>query len=213
MAAAMSFRPERATRTALVIGDDAAAGRRAARLLEQAGFACTPDEPDLIVLLAAGDAGERVAQLRAAAELRAGARVIAAMPGDASGAMLRKALHAGAAGIVFDGELEQTLCATAHAVGAGQLVVPLALRRHVAPRALSFREKQVLGLVVQGLTNRQIAARLFLAESTVKTHLSSAFDKLETRSRAEAAALVLDPEEGYGMEMFDPARLQQDTAA
>jgi DNA-binding CsgD family transcriptional regulator len=76
--------------------------------------------------------------------------------------------------------------------------VPVALGRRVAPRALSYREKQILGLVVLGLTNRQIADRLFVAESTVKTHLSSSLRKLDARSRAEAAALVLDPDEGYG---------------
>jgi DNA-binding NarL/FixJ family response regulator len=53
-------------------------------------------------------------------------------------------------------------------------------------------------MVVRGLTNRQIAHELFLAESTVKTHLSSAFSKLNTRSRAEAAAIILDPDEGLG---------------
>ena len=55
-----------------------------------------------------------------------------------------------------------------------------------------------MGLVVLGYTNRQIADALFLAESTVKTHLSSAFGKLDARSRSEAAAVILDPEEGHG---------------
>jgi DNA-binding NarL/FixJ family response regulator len=58
--------------------------------------------------------------------------------------------------------------------------------------------------VVQGFTNGQIAHRLCVAESTVKTHLSSAFSKLDVGSRAEAAALVLDPEEGYGLGVLTP---------
>ena len=45
-------------------------------------------------------------------------------------------------------------------------------------------------------TNHEIAARLFLTESTVKSHLASAFEKLGVRSRKDAAALLLDPEEG-----------------
>ena len=77
--------------------------------------------------------------------------------------------------------------------------MPRSLRRQLAPRALSYREKQILGLVVQGYTNRQIADKLIVAESTVKTHLSSAFGKLDTRSRSEAAALIVDPEEGFGL--------------
>ena len=63
---------------------------------------------------------------------------------------------------------------------------------------LSAREKQILGLVVMGLMNSEIAARLFLAESTVKSHLSSAFRKLGVRSRTEASELILDPERGLG---------------
>jgi predicted transcriptional regulator len=52
--------------------------------------------------------------------------------------------------------------------------------------------------VAAGLTNGEIADSLFLSESTVKSHLSSAFAKLGVRSRKEAAALVLDPEQGLG---------------
>ncbi len=63
---------------------------------------------------------------------------------------------------------------------------------------LSIREKQVLGLVTMGLMNSEIAERLFLAESTVKSHLSSAFAKLGVRSRHEAVELVINPDCGLG---------------
>jgi DNA-binding NarL/FixJ family response regulator len=56
----------------------------------------------------------------------------------------------------------------------------------------------VLGLVVMGYMNSQIAAQLFLAESTVKSHLSSAFGKLGVRSRNEAVSVILDPARGLG---------------
>ena len=62
--------------------------------------------------------------------------------------------------------------------------------------ALTNREKQILGLVVGGLTNAQIARELYLAESTVKSHLSSAFMKLGVSSRNEAVAVILDPVRG-----------------
>ena len=87
------------------------------------------------------------------------------------------------------------------AVAAGQVVAPTAMARRLAPPPLSHREKETLALVVQGLTNRQIAAELFLAESTVKTHLSSVLRKLDARSRAEAAAIFLDPAEGHNLDV------------
>jgi DNA-binding NarL/FixJ family response regulator len=64
---------------------------------------------------------------------------------------------------------------------------------------LSIREKQVVGLVAMGLMNIEIAERLFLAESTVKSHLSSAFAKLGVRSRHEAVELLLNPASGLGL--------------
>jgi DNA-binding NarL/FixJ family response regulator len=53
---------------------------------------------------------------------------------------------------------------------------------------LTGRERAVLGYVAQGSTNREIGERLYIAETTVKTHLKSIFAKLDVRNRAEAAA-------------------------
>jgi DNA-binding NarL/FixJ family response regulator len=104
----------------------------------------------------------------------------------------RRAADEGVDGLVFAGRLEAALVPTIAAVLAGQVAVPRELRSSVRKPALSFREKQILGMVALGCTNGEIASRLFLAESTVKTHLSSAFDKLGVRSRSEAAAVILD---------------------
>ena len=69
--------------------------------------------------------------------------------------------------------------------------VALAMRRPREPRAdaggLSAREREVAGLAGQGLTNSEIAARLFLSENTVRNHLSSALGKLGMRRRTELA--------------------------
>jgi DNA-binding NarL/FixJ family response regulator len=182
---------------ASIEADDERLGRDALRLLAPIDVVEEPDA-DLVLLLASGDAPARLARVRDAVERCPDAPVVTTLPDDCGGSAMRDALRAGAHGIVLDGELATALVASVHAVLAGQLAVPRALRRRLAPRALSYREKEILGLVVQGYTNQQIAKTLFLAQSTVKTHLSSAFTKLEARSRAEAAALILDPEEGYG---------------
>ena len=53
---------------------------------------------------------------------------------------------------------------------------------------LSQREREVLALLAEGMTNREIAARLYIAGATVKTHVARVLEKLHVRSRTEAAA-------------------------
>jgi DNA-binding NarL/FixJ family response regulator len=60
-----------------------------------------------------------------------------------------------------------------------------------APHPLSPRELEVLTLVAEGLTNKEIAYRLGLSERTIQFHLNSIFNKTSTSSRTEAAALAL----------------------
>jgi DNA-binding CsgD family transcriptional regulator len=56
------------------------------------------------------------------------------------------------------------------------------------PAQLTERERDVLELVSQGLTNREVAARLFISSGTVRTHLEHVYEKLGVRSRAGAVA-------------------------
>jgi DNA-binding NarL/FixJ family response regulator len=118
------------------------------------------------------------------------------------GRLIRRALSIGADGVVIERDIEQTLAVTVLALAKGQLVVPRAAYRSVRKPQLTYREKQVLALAVAGQTNAQIGARLYLAESTVKSHLSSAFRQLGVASRREAAALVLDPDQGLGLNVL-----------
>ncbi len=112
---------------------------------------------------------------------------------------VRRALELGVDGVVLESQIETALAAVVDVVCAGQVSVPSRRRLEVTAKALTTREKQILALVVAGLTNLQIAARLYLAESTVKSHLSSAFSKLGVSSRYEAATMILDPERGRGL--------------
>jgi DNA-binding NarL/FixJ family response regulator len=119
---------------------------------------------------------------------------IAAMPG-ARGA---RAVAARLEGSVLAADLAVALGPTLAAVAAGQCVVPRTIRQVVDRPPLSPRERQILAMVVLDLSNAEIAEKLFLSESNVKNHLSSAFAKLGVKSRSAAAELILDGESGLG---------------
>jgi DNA-binding NarL/FixJ family response regulator len=145
-------------------------------------FACDVDLPRELAILR-----------RLRRELRQ-SPIVAVSP-VATGTGVRRALDAGAAAIVFEPELESTVAVAVSAVASGQSVVPRNMRASVERPAFSHRERQVLTYVARGFTNAQIAEELFLSESTIKSHLSTAFAKFGVRSRKEAAALFLELEQ------------------
>jgi DNA-binding NarL/FixJ family response regulator len=167
--------------------------REAAELIELAPL----PRPNAILLAVDPSSPTSLADVRRLIAAFRGAQVVIVSTAT-DGAGVRQVLGAGAAGVVNEAELEGTLVATTQAVLVGNICVPRKLHRCLFKPAFSHRERQVLALVVRGFGNRQIAARLFLAESTVKSHLASAFQKLGVRSRKEAAALLMDPDEGLG---------------
>lgn len=102
-------------------------------------------------------------------------------------------------GAVMAADIEHTLRPTLAAVAVGQCVVPRAIRQIVDRPPLSPRERQILAMIVLDFSNAEIARKLFVTESNVKNHLSSAFQKLGVKSRSAAAELILDRESGLGL--------------
>ncbi|HJP77520.1 MAG TPA: response regulator transcription factor [Pseudonocardiaceae bacterium] len=102
---------------------------------------------------------------------------------------LRRAIDAGVAGYVLKDAPIGELAAALRRVHAGERVVApeLAVAAWDAADPLTDRERELLRAVADGASNAQIAARLFLAEGTVRNYLSSAMAKLGARNRTEAA--------------------------
>ncbi len=152
------------------------------------------DADAVVVQLPDREPAAHVAELREVApELP-----IVTLTGSLTTRRLRSLLGAGADAVVLDGDVPRALGPAIRSACAGQLSIPGSLRQAHETPILSTREKQVLGLVVLGLSNSEIAAKLHLSQSTVKSHLSSSFSKLGVRSRSQAAALILDPTTGLG---------------
>ncbi len=108
------------------------------------------------------------------------------------------AVEAGAAGYLLKDATPEELIRAVRAACRGEAVLAPSVARWLMSRvrkptglALSNREREVLQLVADGASNREVAARLFISEASVKTHLQHIYDKLDVRDRAAAVA------EGY----------------
>jgi DNA-binding NarL/FixJ family response regulator len=101
---------------------------------------------------------------------------------------------AGAAGYVLKDIDHRTLVAAIRDAASGRAILDPRITDPVVRRvpnteALSAQEQRVVALVVEGKTNKEIAAALGLSDKTVKNYLSNAFQKLGVSRRAQAAAL------------------------
>ncbi|MDQ0841405.1 response regulator transcription factor [Streptomyces sp. V1I6] len=109
-----------------------------------------------------------------------------------------RAVEAGAAGYLLKGSSRDDLVSAVKAAARGETVLTPSLApklfraRVVPPPALSDREREVLQLVSQGLTNADIGRRLFISEATVKTHLLRSFKKLSVSDRTAAVITALE---------------------
>jgi DNA-binding NarL/FixJ family response regulator len=110
--------------------------------------------------------------------------------------LARDALQAGASGFVHAEMTPDQLVRALAVATRGELVAPRELLRYVLTKdhpgdlaALSARQREILGFVVEGLSNAEIGRRLYLSESTIKQHLRSAYQLLGVSNRTEAANL------------------------
>jgi DNA-binding NarL/FixJ family response regulator len=116
--------------------------------------------------------------------LQAGARSY--LTKDADRTDIARALHAAAGGLtVFDPRVRAALLAAASGAPASPAPPP-ARTAGEPPDGLTQREVEILGLMAQGLTNPEIAERLFLSNHTVKTHINRIFAKTGSRDRVAA---------------------------
>jgi two-component system response regulator DevR len=111
-------------------------------------------------------------------------------------------IMAGAAGYVLTRIRGTDLVDAVRRVAAGQSMLDPAVTRRVLERihngveephelrSLTEQERRILGFIAQGLTNRDIAAKMFLAEKTVKNYVSSLLAKLGLERRTQAAVLA-----------------------
>jgi len=101
---------------------------------------------------------------------------------DAGAEEIARAIHAVRAGeVLFDPTVQRRLLESARAGGG---LAPQPKPQH--PHGLTVREAEVLVLIADGLSNQEIAQRLFISEATVKSHVNSIFSKTEVRDRAQA---------------------------
>lgn len=126
------------------------------------------------------------------------------------------ALRAGASGFLLKDALPESLIAAVHTISRGDALLDPAVTRAVVDQfgrtptpdaavthrlaELSAREHEVLLLLAEGLSNKEIAERLFVTEATVKTHVMAVLRKLELRDRIQAVVF------GYESGLVQPGR-------
>ena len=108
---------------------------------------------------------------------------------------IRQALSAGARGYLIKGLSHQELLRAVRNVVAGQRFIPRVVTSALSSRTragvLSPRELEVLELIFQGLSNKEIAARMQVGDATVKTHVSVILSKLNVSDRTQAVVEAL----------------------
>lgn len=168
----------------MVVVGEAANGHEAVELWKQ-------HKPDITLLdlrMPELDGVGAIGEIRAQDEV---ARIIVLTTFDGDEDIYR-AIRAGAKGYLLKDAAREALMDCIRRVHQGETCIPAALAAKLADRvggeALSGREIDVLKLMANGKSNKEIGSALFISEGTVKSHVKSIFSKLNVISRTEAVA-------------------------
>jgi DNA-binding NarL/FixJ family response regulator len=150
--------------------------------------------PDVILMDLRMPGTDGVAAIRELAKRGVPSRVLVLTTYDTDSHVL-PAIEAGATGYLLKEAPREELVRAVEAAARGQAVLSptvatrlLGQVRKPAPAPLSKRELEVLELIARGSTNREAAKRLYISETTVKTHLLHVYAKLGVNDRAAAVA-------------------------
>lgn len=184
-----------------VIGSEGSTLESAATALAQA--------PDVVLVDYELSGGDCAAITRLIREMSPPSRIVIVTAFE-DYTMLAEAMDAGCDGFVAKDSSVEDLVEAVRGAQSGEMTIAPDLLTRLLPRLrrwrgtlgsdLTPREREVLPLIVQGLSNAQIAARLFISVNTVRNHIQTIMKKLGVHSRAEVLALSLQNE------LVDPAR-------
>jgi DNA-binding NarL/FixJ family response regulator len=196
----------------VVAGDDVGARTRLRHVLEEGGGTVVQEAtieddlvealgealPDVVVIHIPEPVSDEIATARRAHRRHPDVPLVAVAV-SADRTTVLAAIDAGISGYVLEGDdPAQVVAAVRAAAEGGSPLSPKAATALVAARTrpsrgqLTRRERDVLGLLAEGLANREIAQRLGISERTVKAHLTSAFRRIGVRGRTQAALWVRD---------------------
>ena len=153
--------------------------------------ATRPDVVLMDVRMPELDGVEAIVAIRVA-DVQARVIVLSTYDGDED---IYRGLRAGAMGYLLKDVPSSELLGAIRAVAAGHKRIPPDVAAKLAERMtspeLTARELEVLRLVVEGLSNKEIGAALAIAEGTVRAHLNSVFGKLDAQDRTQAATIAI----------------------
>lgn len=170
-----------------------------ARTVQEAELGAQRFEPDVVVMdyrLPDGDGAQATARILAR---QPDIKIVMVTASDHD-TVLAAAIEAGCTGYVTKDRAAQEVVSAVRAASRGEVTVPAAMLAKLLPRArsqrsavgaLSPREMEVLTLLAEGLSNRDIADRLVVSISTVRNHVQNVISKLGVHSKLEAVTTAM----------------------